>query len=99
MSVVNYNVQRSIASERPIKNKTELLFHVGFRRYLAAPTYSEATAGADKFKMERFFRGPMVATVFAPITYAPTPVILTSEPHSMTVIERLLSSPTHLQLL
>lgn len=80
ISVVNFSVQRAISYSRPVRNKTPLLFHVGFRRYMAEPTFSEATTNADKFKMERFFRGPAVATVLAPICYPPSPLVLTTDP-------------------
>ncbi|KAF0289087.1 Pre-rRNA-processing protein TSR1 [Amphibalanus amphitrite] len=81
MSVINCVLQRhSAGHQRPIRAKERLIFHVGFRRFGAAPIFSQHTNG-DKHKMERFFRADqaVVATFFAPITYGPAPVLVLHE--------------------
>ncbi len=46
MSVMNICLRRHPnAPDVPIKNKTPMIFHVGYRRYTAAPLFSEHTTG------------------------------------------------------
>ncbi|XP_037091319.1 pre-rRNA-processing protein TSR1 homolog [Pollicipes pollicipes] len=81
MSVLNCVIQRHASGhQRPIRAKERLVFHVGFRRFAAAPVFSQHTNG-DKHKMERFFRADsaVVATMFAPIVYGPAPVLVMQE--------------------
>ncbi|KAH7727402.1 pre-rRNA-processing protein TSR1 isoform X2 [Aphelenchoides avenae] len=77
MSVLNVVLKRHPGSKVPIKNKQNLIFHVGYRRFEANPLFSQHTNG-DKFKMERFMpaEGAFVATVFAPIMFPPCPVLV-----------------------
>uniref|UniRef100_A0A0N4ZFE2 Pre-rRNA-processing protein TSR1 homolog n=1 Tax=Parastrongyloides trichosuri TaxID=131310 RepID=A0A0N4ZFE2_PARTI len=76
MSILNIVLKRIPGCEDIIKNKAELIFQVGFRRFSAEPIFSQHTNG-DKFKMERFMpeNGPFVATIYAPITFPPCPVL------------------------
>eukprot|EP01120_Amphizonella_sp_Union-15-10_P010939 TRINITY_DN4544_c0_g1_i2.p1 TRINITY_DN4544_c0_g1~~TRINITY_DN4544_c0_g1_i2.p1 ORF type:complete len:793 (-),score=198.76 TRINITY_DN4544_c0_g1_i2:53-2431(-) len=78
MSVVNFNVIRSPLYLKPIRSKEDLIFHVGFRRYKANPLFSDNSL-ADKHKLEKFFlpssKG-LVATVFAPLTFPPAPLLV-----------------------
>ncbi|KAM4742323.1 pre-rRNA-processing protein TSR1 homolog [Anableps anableps] len=77
MSVMHLLVQRHPSNTEPIKSKEELVFHCGFRRFRASPIFSQHTT-ADKHKMERFLRpdAPTVVSVYAPITFPPTGVLL-----------------------
>ncbi|XP_076002519.1 pre-rRNA-processing protein TSR1 homolog [Genypterus blacodes] len=77
MSVINLMVRRHPGNTEPIKSKEELVFHCGFRRFRASPTFSQHTT-ADKHKMERFLRpdAPTVVSVYAPITFSPAGVLL-----------------------
>ncbi|KAK2912343.1 pre-rRNA-processing protein TSR1 homolog [Channa argus] len=77
MSVMHLLVRRHPSHTGPIKSKEELVFHCGFRRFRAAPIFSQHTS-ADKHKMERFLRpdAPTVVTVYAPITFSPAGVLL-----------------------
>lgn len=77
MSVMHLLVRRHPSNTEPIKNKEELVFHCGFRRFRASPTFSQHTS-ADKHKMERFLRpdAPTVVSVYAPITFPPAGVLL-----------------------
>ena len=62
-----------------IKSKDELVFHVGCRTFSARPVFSEANLNSDKHKFERFWRGGggfSIASVFAPITFMPSPVLI-----------------------
>ncbi|KAM9853646.1 pre-rRNA-processing protein TSR1 homolog [Aulostomus maculatus] len=77
MSVMQLLVRRHPSNTEPIKSKEELVFHCGFRRFRASPIFSQHTS-ADKHKMERFLRpdAPTVVSVYAPITFPPTGVLL-----------------------
>ncbi|XP_069801789.1 pre-rRNA-processing protein TSR1 homolog [Dendropsophus ebraccatus] len=77
MSVVNMLVRRHAGNTEPVQAKEEIIFHCGFRRFRAAPLYSQHTS-ADKHKSERFLRSDaaVVVTVFAPITFPPASVIM-----------------------
>lgn len=77
ISVVNYSVQKFIGYEKPIKSKEELIIHSGFKRFKAAPLFSENSANMDKHKYEKFLHGNRnsVATIYGPITYPPMPVL------------------------
>ena len=80
LSVMNYVVTKSTNYDAPLKSKDALWFHVGWRRERAAPVYNTDNLG-DKHKLERFLRArvPTIASVFAPITYGPAPVIAFKE--------------------
>ena len=54
-----------------------MIFHVGCRRFSASPIFSAHTNG-DKHKLERFLRNdcPIVATIYAPITFPPASVLV-----------------------
>ena len=80
LSVMNYVVTKSTNYDAPLKSKDALWFHVGWRRERAAPVYNTDNLG-DKHKLERFLRArvPTIASVFAPITYGPAPVIALKE--------------------
>ncbi|XP_068601560.1 pre-rRNA-processing protein TSR1 homolog isoform X1 [Brachionichthys hirsutus] len=77
MSVMHLLVRRHPSNTAPIKSKEELVFHCGFRRFRAAPIFSQHTS-ADKHKMERFLRpdAPTVVSLYAPITFPPAGVLL-----------------------
>jgi hypothetical protein len=50
LSVLNIVLNRTNDSEIVLKSKERLVFHVGFRRFAAAPIYSQHTNG-DKHKV------------------------------------------------
>lgn len=77
MSVVNMSVRRYAGNNEPVQAKEEIIFHVGFRRFRAAPLYSQHTS-ADKHKTERFLRSDtaVVVTVYAPITFPTASVLM-----------------------
>ncbi|XP_065919453.1 pre-rRNA-processing protein TSR1 homolog [Dysidea avara] len=80
MSVLNFVLRRTLHHTLPIKAKERLIFHTGLRRFTAPVTFSQHTTG-DKHKSERYFRpnSTIVATVFAPIEYRPSPVLVFKE--------------------
>ncbi|XP_061187465.1 pre-rRNA-processing protein TSR1 homolog isoform X2 [Saccostrea echinata] len=82
MSVLNFLLKRVPDYRPPIKSKDRLIFHVGFRRYSACPIFSQHT-NANKHKFERFFAHDTVtmATIFAPISFPPCPVLVFKEQH------------------
>nr|CAB3267310.1 pre-rRNA-processing protein TSR1 homolog [Phallusia mammillata] len=74
MSVLHFALKS--CTERSIKSKDELIFHVGFRQFKARPLFSQHTVGS-KHKLERFLptSGVVVASVYAPITFPPANVV------------------------
>ena len=69
-----------------IKSKEELVFQVGFRTFKARPVFSEANLNSDKHKFERFWRtgGFSVASMYAPISFMPTPVLIFKQTRAVT---------------
>lgn len=76
VSVVNFQLRRKAEYSEPIKGKTPLMIHCGFRRYLLRPVYSD-DAVSGKHLIDRFFQlGRFtVATAYCPIMYPPAPVL------------------------
>merc|ERR1712070_78607 len=66
-------VQRADTYQDPVKSKEPLVAHVGFRRFCTRPIFSDNNANTDKAKMQRYMPhgGFVIATVFAPICFAP----------------------------
>lgn len=77
MSVQNIVLKKVSSFAEPVQSKEELIFHIGCRRFAAKPIYSSHTVG-DKHKYEKFLRADAasVATIYAPITFPPTPVLV-----------------------
>lgn len=77
MSVANFTIRKTAGFNEPIANKQELLFVTGLRSFMARPIYSTDDHGADKHKMERFLTDghQMMATVYAPISFPPLPLL------------------------
>ena len=77
LSVVNFSVRKATGFTDPVVNKEELLFVTGLRSFMAQPIFSSDEHDADKHKMERFLLEghSSVATVFAPISYPPLPLL------------------------
>lgn len=84
MTVMNLLLKRSPESNlnNPIKSKDELIFYCGFRKFKAKPIFTTHSV-SSKFKYERFLRDDvaMVATIYAPITFPPAPVLVFRENH------------------
>ncbi|KAL9652277.1 hypothetical protein ABK040_011937 [Willaertia magna] len=82
MSVIHLLVKRTIEDEEndsaPIKSKDELIVQVGFRTFKCNPIYSEHNPRNDKHKFEKFFIPGrfLIATIYAPITFKPSPVLM-----------------------
>jgi len=79
MSVANFAIHRVSHFNDSLRSKEELLFHCGFRRYKASPIFSDSSRKTDKHKLEKYFhpasRGS-VASVYAPITFPPVPLLV-----------------------
>ncbi|XP_039138293.1 pre-rRNA-processing protein TSR1 homolog [Dioscorea cayenensis subsp. rotundata] len=78
MSVLHFSIRKHDSYEQPIKSKDTLIFHVGFRKFLARPVFSSDNINCDKHKMERFLHEGRfsIASVYAPICYPPLPLIV-----------------------
>ncbi|GAB2232460.1 hypothetical protein Droror1_Dr00011493 [Drosera rotundifolia] len=77
MSVLHFSIKKHDTYEDPIRSKEELIFHVGFREFVARPLFSSDNLNSDKHKMERFLHAGRfsVASIFAPISFPPLPLI------------------------
>ncbi|CAN0924241.1 Pre-rRNA-processing protein TSR1 homolog [Linum grandiflorum] len=77
MSVLHFSIKKHDTYEAPIKAKEELLFHVGFRQFVARPIFSTDNMSSDKHKMERFLHPGRfaMASIYAPISFPPQPLI------------------------
>ncbi|XP_033744471.1 pre-rRNA-processing protein TSR1 homolog isoform X2 [Pecten maximus] len=80
MSVSNYVIKRCGESRFPIKSKERLIFHAGFRRFSVCPIFSQHTNG-NKHKFERFLYHNVatMATIYGPIMFPPSPVLVFKE--------------------
>jgi pre-rRNA-processing protein TSR1 len=81
-SVMHCHVQRSSEFLEPIKSKTPMMIHMGFRKVIAEPIYSDAVVG-NRSKFARYFLPGekfRIATFYAPIAYHPTPVLMFEGP-------------------
>jgi len=78
LSVSHFTIERTRYYTEPIKSKEPLIFHVGFRSFQTKPIFSESNLNCDKHKSERFLLPGKftVASCYAPITYAPCPVLV-----------------------
>ncbi|GFN85675.1 pre-rRNA-processing protein tsr1 homolog [Plakobranchus ocellatus] len=80
MTLVSAMISRMPGFKAPVKAKDPLIFQIGFRRFSTCPIFSEH-AHQNKFKMERFLpqKGFIVASMYAPIMFAPAPVLVFRE--------------------
>ncbi|XP_010441233.1 PREDICTED: pre-rRNA-processing protein TSR1 homolog isoform X2 [Camelina sativa] len=78
MSVLHFSVKKYDGYEAPIKTKEELVFHVGFRQFIARPVFSTDNFSSDKHKMERFLHpgGFSLASIYGPISFPPLPLVV-----------------------
>ncbi|XP_076236065.1 tsr1 ribosome assembly factor isoform X2 [Calliopsis andreniformis] len=76
MSLLNVVLKHTNTSPQPVKSKERLIFQCGFRRFTACPIFSQHTNG-NKHKYERYFQpeSTVVASMYAPITFPPCPVL------------------------
>ena len=93
MSLMHFTVKRVSPCKEIVKSKDLLLIHAGCRRFLTNPTYSQHTPG-DKHKFEKFFRGggTYVASVYAPITFTPCPILMFTPPSTASPAPQLLAT-------
>uniref|UniRef100_A0A915JTL2 Pre-rRNA-processing protein TSR1 homolog n=1 Tax=Romanomermis culicivorax TaxID=13658 RepID=A0A915JTL2_ROMCU len=77
ISLINFVIRKHESYTWSIKSKDSLIFHVGYRRFVANPIFSQHTNG-DKFKYERFLTSDsaVVASVYAPIIFPPSTVLV-----------------------
>lgn len=78
ISLVHYSLTKFAGYQDPVKNKDHLLFFNGVRFFEACPLLSVDSPSADKYKLERFLPNgqPTMASMFAPITFDPVPVVV-----------------------
>ncbi|KDP36805.1 hypothetical protein JCGZ_08096 [Jatropha curcas] len=78
MSVLHFSIKKHDSYDAPIKSKEELIFHFGFRKFVARPIFSTDNIKSDKHKMERFLHAGRfsIASVYAPISFPPLPLIV-----------------------
>lgn len=78
ISLVHYSLTKFAGYQEPVKNKDYLLFFNGIRFFEACPLLSVDSPSADKYKLERFLPNgqPTMASMYAPITFDPVPVVV-----------------------
>jgi pre-rRNA-processing protein TSR1 len=78
MSVLHFSVKKYDGYEAPIKTKEELMFHVGFRQFIARPVFATDNFSSDKHKMERFLHPGCfsLASIYGPISFPPLPLVV-----------------------
>lgn len=78
MSVLHFSIKKYDSYSAPIKSKEELVFHVGFRQFVARPIFSSDNINSDKHKMEKFLHAGRfsMASIYAPISFPPLPLIV-----------------------
>ncbi|VVA90832.1 unnamed protein product [Arabis nemorensis] len=78
MSVLHFSIKKYDGYEAPIKTKEELMFHVGFRHFLARPVFSADNFSSDKHKMERFLHPGCysLASIYGPISFPSLPLVV-----------------------
>ncbi|KAJ1478217.1 hypothetical protein T484DRAFT_2963856 [Baffinella frigidus] len=90
MAAMHYNVTRAKDDGDVIRSKDTLVVICGLRRFEAQPIFSEDRHQGDKHKILRFLppRGSCCASLFAPVAWAPAPVLLCRRHKSgaMTVV-------------
>ncbi|CAK9866951.1 unnamed protein product [Sphagnum jensenii] len=81
MSVLHFSVRKNESYMEPIKSKDDLIFHTGFRQYHTRPIFSTDDLNMDKHKFERFLHPGrfVVASIFAPISFPPLPLLVFKE--------------------
>jgi len=94
ISVLHFNILKHSSYEPPVKSKDNLIFHVGFRRFKVQPVFSQNTLNSDKHKYERFLHAGnhTVATIYAPITFPPNPLIVMNSTNNELVATGSLKS-------
>jgi pre-rRNA-processing protein TSR1 len=71
LSVMHLAINRCEEYEDPVRSKDPMVVHVGFRRFVSRPIFSDHNANSDKAKLQRFMLGGFsVATMYAPISFA-----------------------------
>jgi len=76
-TVQHFTVQRNKEYTEPIKSKTRLVVHFGFRKLVCNPLFSEPCKGG-RTKFMRYFHPEdkfVTASIFGPTMYQPTPVL------------------------
>eukprot|EP00268_Persea_americana_P033412 TRINITY_DN33098_c0_g1_i1.p1 TRINITY_DN33098_c0_g1~~TRINITY_DN33098_c0_g1_i1.p1 ORF type:complete len:798 (+),score=166.58 TRINITY_DN33098_c0_g1_i1:113-2506(+) len=83
MSVLHFSIKKHDSYDAPIKSKETLVFHVGFRQFIARPVFSSDSLNSEKHKMERFLHAGRfsIASVYAPISFPPLPLIALKNGH------------------
>ena len=77
-SCLHFEMQKNDEYEQPIKSKTTMLAHIGFRKLFVSPLFSDISPG-DRTKYARFWQSGdsfRLATFFGPVSYTPCPILL-----------------------
>eukprot|EP01061_Rhynchopus_euleeides_P005198 TRINITY_DN1442_c5_g1_i1.p1 TRINITY_DN1442_c5_g1~~TRINITY_DN1442_c5_g1_i1.p1 ORF type:complete len:839 (+),score=398.05 TRINITY_DN1442_c5_g1_i1:150-2519(+) len=76
-SVLHFRMQRNKEYDEPIKSKTRLVIHLGFRKVVANPTYSDVCKGT-RTKFCRYFHADdkfIMMSMYGPTSFLPTPAL------------------------
>lgn len=92
--------QAALAAARDVvRCKDTMVVHVGFRRYVSRPIYSDHNTQSDKSKVQRFMPPApsfCVASMFAPACFTPNCPVMLYRPDGLTE-QGSAGSPTLLQ--
>ncbi|KAF2076487.1 hypothetical protein CYY_002227 [Polysphondylium violaceum] len=78
ISVLHFNVEKYKTYQDTVKSKETVFFQYGWRKFSTNPIYSLSSPNCDKQKFEKYlFPGRnTVATIYGPISYPPTPLLI-----------------------
>ncbi len=85
LSTMHFKIKRTTENKDPVKSKTLMEFHCGFRRFASKPLFSQETnpgAATEKLKFLRFLRdddSAAIATVYCPIIFSPCKILCMTE--------------------
>jgi len=80
VSTMSFKIMRTIENKDVVPSKQLMEFHCGFRRFPCKPIFSAETnpgAATEKYKFKRFLHADdtTIATIYAPIIFAPCKVL------------------------
>ena len=76
-TVLHFLMQRNKDHDEPIKSKTRLVVHLGFRKVVASPVYSDVSKGT-RTRFSRYFHGDdkfIMMSMYGPASFLPTPAL------------------------
>ena len=78
VTISHFRIRRFEEEKSIVKSKSALEFHVGFRRFLARPIFSDEYLNSNKAKLYRFFphEDKVLASAYTPVWFPNSQVIV-----------------------